>query len=678
MAAAALRLLGTFELQLADGRLGDLPGQKDRALLACLALSGGTAQSRDRLASLFWGDHGEPQARDSLKHALTRIRQCLGDLAPAALIADRQSVRLDPAALPSDVARFERLAGDRAPEALAEACALYGGDLLEDVALRGAEVEAWLLVERQRLRRLLEEVLVALLAPTLPAATREGAARRLIALDPLREAASRALMQIHGERGETVQAIKLFEALRDRLHAELGVKPEPETTGLYETLRQRRAGPAPAPEAISLPETPPVPPPVSPPGPTGAPAAPPAEPPLPTKPSIAILPFQNLSGDPEQEYFADGMVEEIITALSRMRWLFVISRNSSFTYRNRAVDVKQIGRELGVRYVLEGSVRKAANRVRITGQLVDAATGAHLWADRFDGGLDEVFDLQDRVATSVVGAIAPKLEQAEIERTKRKPTGSLDAYDHYLRGMACVHRWTRESSDEALQHFRRAIELDPDYTAAYGMVARCYSQRKVSGWVKDPAREIADSIRLAKHVAQFGTDDPLALVTAGMALGYVVGDLEDGDAMIERGLALDPNLAWGWLFSGWTKVWLGDWESALERMQRAIRLSPQDPQFFNMQTGVAWAFLLAGRYAEAQVWAHAAWRVRPDYLNPLCIMAASSALAGNLDDARKSLAHMRQVDPDARISNIQQRYPFRRPEDIARFGEGLRLAGLPE
>ncbi len=669
---ATLRLLGTFELRvaeglLADGRVVDLPGQKDRALLACLALSGGVAQSRDRLAGLFWGDHGEPQARDSLKHALTRIRQGLGDAAPAALVADRQSVRLDPAALSSDVARFESLVRARTPAALEQACELYAGDLLGDLALRGTDVEAWLLVERQRLRRLHEEALLGLLAPNLPPATREGAARRLAALDPLREAASRALMQIHGDRGETVQAIKLFEALRDRLHAELGVKPEAETTALYEALRQRRSGPDAAPTGSAAP-----------PGPAAPPAALPAEPPLPTKPSIAVLPFQNLSGDPEQEYFADGMVEEIITALSRMRWLFVISRNSSFTYRNRAVDVKQIGRELGVRYVLEGSVRKAANRVRITGQLVDAATGAQLWADRFEGGLDEVFDLQDRVATSVVGAIAPKLEQAEIERAKRKPTGSLDAYDHYLRGMACVHRWTRESSDEALQHFRRAIELDPDYTAAYGMVARCYSQRKVSGWVREPEREIANSIRLARHVAQFGTDDPLALVTAGMALGYVVGALEDGDAMIERGLALDPNLAWGWLFSGWTKVWLGDWESALERMHRAIRLSPQDPQFFNMQTGLAWACLLAGRYAEAQAWAHAAWRVRPDYLNPLCIMAACSALAGNLDEARKSLAHLRKVDPEARISNIQQRYPFRRPEDLARFGEGLRLAGLPE
>src|SRR5262249_50338913 len=205
---------------------------------------------------------------------------------------------------------------------------------------------------------------------------------------------------------------------------------------------------------------------------------------LPDKPSIAVLPFQNLSGDSEQEYFADGMVEDIIAALSRYRWLFVIARNSSFTYKGRAVDVKQVARELGVRYVLEGSVRKAASRVRISGQLIDGSTGAHLWADRcFEGALADIFDLQDQVTASVVGAIAPRLEQAEIERAKRKPTESMDAYDYYLRGMASFYQWTRECIDEALRLFYRAIELDPDFASAYGMAARCYVWRKVNNWM---------------------------------------------------------------------------------------------------------------------------------------------------------------------------------------------------
>ncbi|MGB8628462.1 MAG: adenylate/guanylate cyclase domain-containing protein, partial [Xanthobacteraceae bacterium] len=228
---------------------------------------------------------------------------------------------------------------------------------------------------------------------------------------------------------------------------------------------------------------------------------------LPEKPSIAVLPFQNMSGDPEQEYFADGIVEEIITALSRFQNLFVIARNSSFTYRGRAVDVKQISRELGVRYVLEGSVRKAASRVRITGQLIDATTGAHLWADRFDGTLEDVFDLQDKVTVSVVSAIAPKLERVEIERAKRKPTENLDAYDHFLRGMANVHQWTRAANDEALRLFYKAVELDPEFASAYGMAAWCYIWRKLNGWVIDRAQETSEGARLARRAVELGKDD---------------------------------------------------------------------------------------------------------------------------------------------------------------------------
>ena len=659
MTVAELRLLGPFELRLSDGQAVDVPGQKERALLAVLALSGGAPQSRDKLAGLLWSDRAEPQARDSLKHALTRLRHSLAETLGNALAADRQSVRLETASLSIDVAEFERLTRDGTPAALEQACALCIGDLLEGIGIRDAGFEEWLEAERHRLRRLHEDALTRLLAPSLPAAMRERAARRLLVLDPLREAASRALMQLHAERGESAQAVKLFEGLRERLHAELGVKPEPETTRLYEAIKQGRAATAtPHGESVA--------------------AAPSTEHAVPDKPSIAVLPFQNLSGDPEQEYFADGMVEEIITALSHMPWLFVIARNSSFTYRNRAVDVKQIGRELGVRYILEGSVRKAANRIRISGQLIDTATGAHLWAERFDGGIEDVFDLQDQVAASVVGAIAPKLEQAEIERAKRKPTESLDAYDHFLRGMACVHQWTRQANDEALRHFRHAIELDPGYASAYGMAARCYSQRKASGWVADREQEIAETARLAWHAAQIGKDDPVAICTAGIALAYVVGDLENGDAMIEQALALNPNWAWAWLYSGWSKNWLGEPEVALERLHRAMRMSPQDPQFFNMQAAAAWSHLLAGRYAEAQSWARAALRGHPDYLIALRLLAASCALLGDTLEARSVMARLRELDPDARVSTISQREPFHRQEHLASFAKGLRLAGMPE
>jgi adenylate cyclase len=261
---------------------------------------------------------------------------------------------------------------------------------------------------------------------------------------------------------------------------------------------------------------------------------------VPDLPSIAVLPFSNLSGDPDQDYFADGIVEEIITALSRMRWLFVIARNSSFTFKGRSVDVKQVGQELGVRYVLEGSVRKAANQVRITGQLIDAGTGSHLWADRFDGGLEDIFKLQDQVTASVIGAIAPKLEQAEIKRSARKPPANLDAYDYHLRGMASVYQWSNESNGDALRLFYKSIELDPNFATSYGMAAWCYVWRQLNGWTTNRPQEVAEIVRLVRRVAHSGNDDAVALSFGGLALGYVVGDLDGGSALIDRALEHSP------------------------------------------------------------------------------------------------------------------------------------------
>ena len=287
---------------------------------------------------------------------------------------------------------------------------------------------------------------------------------------------------------------------------------------------------------------------------------------LPEKPSIAVLPFQNMSGDPEQEYIADGVVEEIITALSRFRHFFVIARNSSFTYKGRSVDVKQVGRELGVRYVLEGSVRKAANRLRITGQLIDAATAAHLWADRFEGELKDIFDLQDKVTQSVVVAIAPKLDQAEIDRVKHKPTENLNAYDYFLQGLENFYRFTRVGNDEALTLFSRAIELDPEFASAYGMAAACYDQRILGGWVIDRTEEVREAKRLAQRAIELGRDDALALCGAASLL-VRLGDLNAGAVFLDRALALNPNLPGAWSLSSFVKILTGELETAIERVR---------------------------------------------------------------------------------------------------------------
>jgi TolB-like protein/class 3 adenylate cyclase len=398
---------------------------------------------------------------------------------------------------------------------------------------------------------------------------------------------------------------------------------------------------------------------------------------LPDKPSIAVLPFDNMSGDPEQDYFADGMVEDIITGLSRLKWLFVIARNSSFTYKGKAVDVKQVGRELGVRYVLEGSVRKAGNRVRITGQLIDASTGTHLWADRSDGELEDIFDLQDQVTQNVVGAIAPKLEQAEIERSKRKPTQSLDAYDYYLRGMAAFHQFTKSANKEALTMFSHAFELDADYAAAYGMAARSYAQRKGFGWIVDHEREGAEACRLARKASDIGRDDAVGLAASGFTL-IIFGDNNDGDALLERALVLNPNLAWVWHISGLAKALDGRPDEAVERASHALRLSPQDPQIFAMQAIVALGHFHAGRHDEAFSWAEIALRDRSNFLLAAGVAAASAAVSGRPAEAEKAMAQLREIDPTRRLSNLKEWFNFQRPEDSERWAHALQKAGMPE
>ena len=399
---------------------------------------------------------------------------------------------------------------------------------------------------------------------------------------------------------------------------------------------------------------------------------------LPNKPSIAVLPFANLSSDQEQEYFADGVVEDITMALSRFGWLFVIARNSSFTYKGRAVDVKQIGRELGVRYVLEGSVRKAGNRIRIAGQLIDAETGTHLWANHFDGAFKDMFDLQDQVTASVVCAIEPKIQRAEIERARRKPTENLNAYDFYLRGLAKVRRWTKDANREALDLFCKAIDLDPGLASAYGMAAWCYSQRRGYGWIVGRAHESAEATRLARKAVHLGADDPVALCMGGYALALITHEFDAAAAFMDRGLTVNPNFAIGWMLSAWLRVWRSEPDLALGQLAHAMRLSPLDPFASGVQGATAYAHFLAGRYGPASSWAEKSMRENPNFLLAVCMAAASNALAGRLEPAQKAMARALECNPDLRMSNLGDQAPFRRAKDFATFAEGLRKAGLPE
>jgi len=400
---------------------------------------------------------------------------------------------------------------------------------------------------------------------------------------------------------------------------------------------------------------------------------------LPDKPSIAVLPFVNLSGDREQEYFADGIVEEIIVGLSRMHWLFVIARNSSFAYKGRSVDVKEIGRQLGVRYALEGSVRRSVQRVRITMQLIDSSNGTHLWADRFDGAMDDIFDLQDQVTASVVGQLGPNLERAEIERAKRKPTANLDAYDYYLRGTASVHLAARQSVDDALNLLGRAIELDPEFAAPHGLAAFCYVMRKMHGWVDDQAADIEAANRHAWLTAELGKTDSVALAFGGAALGYVAGDLKNGTAFVERALSLNQNLAFAWYASGILRVIRGgEPQVAIDQLAKAMRLSPLDPFMYVMQAATALAHFFNGTYDQAVVWADKSLRENARNPGALRTAAASHILAGREDEARNAMARALALDP-VRMTTLDDRIRvYRRVEDYTKYRDALRKAGLPE
>ncbi len=402
--------------------------------------------------------------------------------------------------------------------------------------------------------------------------------------------------------------------------------------------------------------------------------------PLPAKPSIAVLPFTNMSGDPEQQYFSDGITEDVISGLARLHWLFVIARDSSFTYKGKTVDVKQVGRELGVRYLLEGSVRKSDERIRITSQLVDATSGAHIWTDRFDGTLKDIFDLQDRVTASVVGAIEPKLRHAEIERARRKPTESVDAYDLFLRAVALNNTKRLEDNKEALSLLKRAIEIDQRYAAAHGLAAFCYVRQRAQGWISPSDPMIAGGIRMARLAAETGQDNPEALWMAGLAISLLAGDFEDGLALIQRSLALNPNSANAWMGSGFVHAYLGDTEAAIAHLERSARLSPLDPLAYATWQAFAVAHFMAGRYEEASAWCDRALHDAPNYPPALRMKVATCGLLGRLDDGRKWVERLLAVNPDTSVSGLRtyNEVLIKKPGCLEAFLDGLRKAGLPE
>jgi TolB-like protein/class 3 adenylate cyclase len=399
--------------------------------------------------------------------------------------------------------------------------------------------------------------------------------------------------------------------------------------------------------------------------------------PLPDKPSIVVLPFQNMSGDPEQDYFADGMVEEITTALSRSRWLFVIARNSAFTYKGKAIDIKRVGRELGVRYVLEGSVRRSGSRVRITGQLIEVATQAHIWADRFDGNLDDVFDLQDKVAFSVIGAILPTIDKAEIALAVQKPTENLNAYDQYLRGLGQFFQFTKQGHQESLPLFLKAAELDPEFALAYAGQASWYISGKAFAWIDIDAVDMRRAEHVAREALRLGSDDPRVLASAAQALTYVIMKVDEGAGLLARAVELDPNLAIARLWLGGARNFLGQHDEAVEQFQFALRLSPLDPRTFLAYAGLSFAHFQAGRYEEALEWASSGVRRWPHFVQLQRILMANLAMLGRLEEAKQSREQVLRLAPTVTIAEMKRKSLFR-PDDTEKLAAAWRRAGMPE
>jgi len=671
-----IRLFGVPAFLRADGEPATLAGRKDRALLAYLAANAGVVLSRDRLVELIWPDAAEGAGRASLRQSLSTIRKALGNAAGTLVTADRDTLTLGGIGLVTDLSRFEAIAAE--PGLGDEGSIAFDGSFLDGLSGISPEFDSWRATEQSRLSALAGRLLGALAERAETERRFADAAAlltRALAIDPMAEAIHRRLMRVYAAQGRADAALWQFRALEVLLETELGVGPEWETLELARGIRARRHGRGAPPPASGSPA-------VTPAGAEteaaktdatlGAPST--AERRLPDKPSIAVLPFINLSGDPEQEFFADGLTEDIITALSHYRWFFVIARNSSFAYRGRALDVKQIARELGVRYVVEGSVRKAGDRVRVTGQLIDAETGAHLWADRYDRDLADIFAIQDELTQHVVGAIEPEILMGEGRRAVRRPTENLDAYECHMRGMWHHTQGTAEDLTEAIRWYRQAIALDPGFGRAHMLLARSVWATCHYGYSGDIARDIAEMhVEAARAVALDDRDPYAHYVMFGAHLLH--GRLYQALAEARRVIDLNPNFALGYMALGRAHIYLGHFAEAMGPLHTALKLSPHDPSAHLLLVHIAQAHYHLGNYEEAANYAQRAHSLRHQYFILLVLLASLGQL-GRTEEARSLLPEVAAATPADTARYWEAIFPYADVAHRADLIDGLRKAGL--
>lgn len=663
-----LSTLGGFELRQSGGRPIVLTSRKARALIAIVAAQRDLRMSRPRLAALLWGDRAEPQARGSLRQALAELRRSLGASGAPLLRTDGDAVTLDGRRLESDIVRFRALRAEGGRAALEAAVALYRGAFLEDLDPReeafdewrreeAAAFEAGLLDALERLAALCEE------QGDDPAALVH--LDRLLAIAPLREEVQRRAMEVCQKLGRATEALERYERFRTELAAELRVEPQPATQRLRATLLADREGTDPdevPPLAVSA-ESIQLPPAVS------------TEPGR-GRPSIAVLPFVNLSGDPEQEFFADGMTEDIITELSRFRGLFVIARNSTFVYKGQAVDTRQIAGELGVKYVLEGSVRRAGSRLRVSAQLVDAADRSHVWAERYDRELSDLFSLQDEIVSTLVAAIAPELDQAERRSAVAASPDRLDAWGAYHRGMWHVYRFTREDTEHAIELFTRATEAEPSETRGWTGLAFAHFSNVFLDFAADRSAARRQSLEAARRAVELDPRDAAAHWALGRAYS-LEHDYARAVPELERAVELNANDAPSWYQLGWLRVRAGQPREAIEPLRLADRLSPNDPLRFAFLIARAQAHFLLGEHSTALELAERAVRLPHAHAQIEALRIACLVGAGRLAAARDAMMAFRSAHPGFTQAFFREVHGFARSRDVEQFLEALDRAGLP-
>jgi TolB-like protein len=655
-----IQLLGGLDIA-SSGEIA----RKTKLVLAAIALAGARGISRAQLCTMFWPDRAPPQARSSLRQALATLRKAAGSQHPPviAVDGDLETVRLAGDELAVDVRSFLRGIDEGPPRGWCAAADLYRGDLLAGVELP-AEVDEWFATHRRSLRQQALNLVERMSMVEATASAAEALAGRLLSADATAEEAHRALIRIHKRQGHLNAALRQFDQCRTALQKELATDPDWETVALIKTLRadgaveaQTRAAAiapagAPGPEASALLRDR-------------------------DQPSVVVMPFDNLSGGAD-EYFADGVVEEITAALSRIRDFFVIARQSAFTYKGRFVDVREVGKALGVKYVVEGTVRRGGDKLRISVQLVDAETGMQLWSERYEGAATDLFEFQDQIATKVAGAMHPAVRRAEIDSARRKPPSSLRAYDLVMRAFPKLWGENADAINEAIAILGQAVAIDPSYGRAHALLAWCHALKLVYIWSPAADRDIAAARRAIEMAAGSIGDDPTALTAMGAALS-LCGEQERASAVIEHALALDPNNAWAWTRFGWVAFYREEPDRAMERFERAMTLSPLDPFSFNARIGIAGSLVLAGHVSEGLAIAVDVINKHPEVTWAYRQVAAWSAMNGDLETARWAARKLLSAHPDFTIKRYMALPAFREMSSFrARMAAGMRQAGLPE